>query len=57
MKGVVGISCPIRDYLTDGEVAALSIFLPEFRFKPEQLPELVTKLKEASKKIFLLLEG
>lgn len=56
-EDVVGISCPIRDYLTDGEVAALSIFMPEFRFKPEQLPVLVAKLKEASKKIYSLLEG
>lgn len=56
-EGVVGISCPVRDYLTDGEVAALSIFLPEFRFKPEQLPDFLKKLNEASKKILLLLEG
>lgn len=55
-EDVVGISCPILDYPTDGEVAALSIFMPEFRFRPEQLPDLIAKLKKASREIFLLLE-
>ncbi|MEW6698690.1 MAG: IclR family transcriptional regulator [Bacillota bacterium] len=52
-EGTVGISCPIFDNKT--EVAVLSIFLPEYRFKHEQLTNFISLLKKSTEKISSLL--
>lgn len=54
----VGISCPIWDSAKKRyAVAVLSIFIPKFRYSDLDLNRYLEPLREAAKKIFLLLGG